>query len=170
MIGGKPILPALLLLITISSPSIIFIVLQVQQFLVKQEMAERMEVQRLQTIQLRADKIQWYDGEDEIIVEGKLFDVQSFTKQEGDIFLFTGLFDEEETDIKKEVEKLLQKKNGDSNERNAAARFFFIPIVNELAGKLSNYPIDFLHGVWGKSVTGRLPDIYLSVISPPPEL
>lgn len=169
MTGGKPILPALILLITISSPSIIFIVLQIQKLVIKHEMAERLEEQNLQTIKLPADKVHWYEEDKEIIVEGKLFDVKSFTQQPDDTFLFTGLFDEEETDIKKEVDKLLQKKNDDATGKKSAARFFFLPFIKELASHLPDHPLLPIHGVWRTIDNDHIPDIYLPVISPPPK-
>lgn len=169
MTGGKPILPALILLITIGSPSIIFTVLQVQRLVVKHEMAERLEAQNLQTIKLPSDKVRWYEENKEIIIDGKLFDVKSFTQQPDDMFLFTGLFDEEETDIKNEVEKLLQK-NDNTSGKNSVARFFFLSFIRELTNNLLDHPLIPVHGVWRAIDNDHIPDIYLPVISPPPKI
>ena len=91
-------------------PVFLFLYLQAKGLLVRHEMMEKLEHARLQTIVVHNDDIEWYEKGREIIVGGVMFDVHDFLKLK-DSTIFTGLFDTEETAIKHQVKKLLERTN-----------------------------------------------------------
>lgn len=79
-------------------------------------MMERFEHAELQTITLHNNSVHWYKKEKEIIANSTLFDVHHYFKR-NDSTVFTGLFDIDETELKKRVKKLLDEKNENDDSR-----------------------------------------------------
>jgi hypothetical protein len=102
---------AVALLVVISLPLSLFLYWKAQQLVVRHEMWERLEQSNLVTIEVPATSVQWYEGENEVLIEGRLFDVKSYTRVPGTYKIsFTGLFDEAEEEIEEKVRKLLRQK------------------------------------------------------------
>src|SRR5687767_12377378 len=121
------------LLVLISLPLGLFIYYKVQQMVVRHEMMEKLEHAELQTIELSASDVQWYEENREIIVKGKLFDVLSQSKVPGtDKIRFTGLFDEAETELEYKAGRLIQEKEkNDAGDKIVQAIWLFnSPIQN----------------------------------------
>ncbi len=78
--------------------------------MIRHEMKEKLEQQLLQTVTLSENEVQWVKPGKEILVEGKMFDVKSFSSEKGQ-YRFTGLFDHEETALVNHLEKNLKKTN-----------------------------------------------------------
>ena len=76
-------------------------------------MEERLEQSSVQQIQIPSASIVWYEKGKEIIVDGKLFDVKSMKVVDGLAFI-SGLFDEEETDIKNKIDKLRKQQQSEN--------------------------------------------------------
>jgi len=110
----KQITTALLLLIVMGIPGLLFVYYQGRQAFIRHEMEEKLERQHLETIRIRTNEVLWYEEGKEIIVQGKLFDVKS-QAHEGDEIVFTGLFDEKETLVKKQLEQLPKEKSGEES-------------------------------------------------------
>jgi hypothetical protein len=91
----------------------------VKQQTIRHEMKERLERELLHTIAVPQDKVVWAKYNKEIIVEGKMFDVESYSIKDS-VCVFTGLFDEEETALN----DLLEKKTNDKNENELLAQLF----------------------------------------------
>ena len=72
----------------------------IKQQVIRHQMRERMEDQILHTITLADNQIHWSKAEKEIWVDGKMFDIKS-TEHKNGMTTFHGLFDEEETLLKK---------------------------------------------------------------------
>lgn len=87
--------------------------------MIRYEMKERLERELLHTITVPRDKVIWAKYNKEIIVEGKMFDVESYSIKDGLCF-FTGLFDEEETALN----DLLEKKTEDRDKNELLAQLF----------------------------------------------
>ena len=102
------------MLLMISMPVWLFVYWQVQQLIVQHEMEEKLEHAQLQTIRLTATAVQWHKKNKEIVIDGRLFDVKSQSISNG-IATFTGLFDDEETVIRQQVNRLMQQQQ-DKNE------------------------------------------------------
>ena len=93
-------------------PALLFLYLQVRQEIVRYEMMERLEHARLHTITLHNSDIEWYEKDREILVGSILFDVHTYSRV-NDSTTFVGLYDTEETEIKKQVTKLVENANDD---------------------------------------------------------
>ena len=67
-------------------------------------MKEKLEEAMLHTIKVPEAKVQWVKFKKEIRLDGKMFDVKSFSVSNGE-YVFTGLYDEEETALNNYFEK-----------------------------------------------------------------
>jgi hypothetical protein len=169
MTSGKRNYIALTLLLLISIPVVLFIYYKVQQVIVRHEMMKKLEYAQLQTIELAASDVRWYEKDREIIVKGKLFDVVSQTKVPGtDKILFAGLFDEAETELEFKAGRLLreQEKNDASDKLVETIWLFNSPIQNsdQLSAMFtevstSYYPL----------IPSRMPLVDIAIPAPPPK-
>jgi hypothetical protein len=101
---------ACFLLIAASIPFALILFLHVKQQAIRHKMKESLEQQLLQTINLSEEEVQWIKPGKEILVDGKMFDVKSFYPEHGQ-YKFTGLFDQEETALVKQLENNCKKNN-----------------------------------------------------------
>lgn len=85
-------------MLIILMPCIYCMYFQVKHSMIRWEMEERLESDRLQTVIIPAKDFQWYEEGREIVVNGTMFDVKSVEKSNGN-YIVTGLFDEEETEL-----------------------------------------------------------------------
>jgi len=85
-------------------PMLFICVFHMQQQIIRHEMKEKLEQQSLHTITVTAKDFQWIEEGNEIMIDGKMFDIHSYSQQNGTYF-FTGLFDEEETRLVQQLEK-----------------------------------------------------------------
>lgn len=138
---------AAFLLLVASIPYGATIGLAIAEWMVREEMKEKLEMANLQTIDVPLKGFQWHEKGSEVWVNRKLFDVKSFRITEDRIYL-TGLFDEKETELEDQISDL-QKKNGDSESKEQLIAFLFFegpasplnilpPVVLSLPGKTGN--------------------------------
>lgn len=80
-------------------------------------MMEKLEHAELQSITLHNSAVNWYKKGKEIIVNSALFDVHHYLVKK-DSTVFTGLLDAEETELKKRVKKLMEKKDQENSEQD----------------------------------------------------
>lgn len=73
-------------------------------------MEERMETSLLHSITLEEKKVIWIKPGKEILINGKMFDIKNTLKSKGKI-TFQGLYDEEETALKMNLEKGMHQQN-----------------------------------------------------------
>lgn len=78
-------------------------------------MKEKMESEQLHTIVLADKEIQWAKAGKEIWIDGKMFDIKSVESKDG-ITTFKGLFDNEETLLKKNLEENWKKTKTNQNQ------------------------------------------------------
>jgi len=157
------------MLVVISMPIGLFLFWKVQQVIVRQEMLKKLGHAPLQTIEIPASAVKWYEKGREIIVEGQMFDVLSYKQIPGtDTISFTGLFDYRETVIKLKVEKLLQLENQDAeNEPEFQAMWiFFFPIKEGPGFCTANFSIN---AAFTNYITRHFPIPDLSIPAPPPK-
>lgn len=169
MTSGKRNFIASTLLLLISIPIVLFIYYKVQQILVRHEMMEKLEHTELQTIKMDASDVRWYEENREIIVKGKLFDVVSQAKLPGtDTILFTGLFDEEETELEYKAGRLLrEKEKNDSNDKLVQAIWLFnspIQHSQQLSAMFTEVSKSYF-----PLIASRIPLADLSIPAPPPK-
>jgi hypothetical protein len=72
--------------------------LQLFQTYIKMRVEIALEKNELLTIKLPADQVQWYEKGREILVDGKMFDIKSYTVVDN-VFIAQGIFDEKETEV-----------------------------------------------------------------------
>jgi hypothetical protein len=158
------------MLVLISMPLGLFVYYKVQQVVVRHEMKEKLEHAELQTIEIPATDVRWYEKNREIIVRGKLFDVLSQSPVPGtDKIRFTGLFDEAETELEYKTGRLLQEKEktDDSQKQLVQAVWLFnSPLQNPdvLAGFYTDISKSYF-----PFLTTRVPLADLSIPAPPPK-
>ncbi len=94
---------------------------QYHQFHLQRRGKERLEKELLQTISLKARSVQWVREEEEILVDGRLFDVKSYSIKNG-TYTFTGLYDEDETMVVRKIRS--QENQQQSNDSRMLAQLF----------------------------------------------
>ena len=80
-----------------------------KQQLIRHEMKEKLETSRLQTITINEKDVVWMDDH-EIWVNGHMFDIH-IKKLDNGIYTFTGLYDEQETNLVKNHKDTTEKNN-----------------------------------------------------------
>jgi hypothetical protein len=128
-------------------------------------MLEELEHRHLHIITLQAEEVQWVKQGKEIWVQDKMFDIKSFREKNGQV-TFTGLFDEEETALNKQVEKDFNQKN-ESGNRLLTHLFQWLQAV---------YPCGINDPVTAPVnkkqeltfYTFHIPSVYTKILVPPP--
>lgn len=81
-----------------------------KQQLLRHEMKEKLELEMLHTIVVPEAEVKWVKYKKEIQINDKMFDVKSLTHKKGQ-YIFTGLYDYEETALNNCFEKNTKQKN-----------------------------------------------------------
>ncbi len=119
------------MLLFVAAPFFLFVVFGVKQKIIQHQMLEQLESASLQTITINKVDITWVKKNKEIIVNGKLFDVKSYTVA-GDKIILTGLYDDDEDKLKKEFANLMhQKKNEPAPLEQLVLKFILIAVINQ---------------------------------------
>ena len=158
----------LLLTGILTMPFLAYLFLQLKTSIARYEMEEKLEQFHLETITVPANAIKWHKKSKEIIIDGRLFDVKSYTIK-SNIAVFTGLFDEKETRIKQQLEKL-----HDQTQTNGAAQVCKYTALLLYCNDLHSYQNENLqtrilsakHFVRTEDFTSA----FISISSPPPRL
>lgn len=100
-------------MIIILCPVVIFYTLSIYQKVVQHQMEEKMEQAFLKTVVVKNGTFVWTKIGKEILVNGKMFDIKSYSNT-GDEVIFKGLYDDEEKKIIKELNALIHSKKGSS--------------------------------------------------------
>jgi hypothetical protein len=95
--AAKKIL-AYALLLVVAIPLFFSAYFVVKQQLIQQQVKEKMEAVTVQTISIPLTEAQWVKEGKEILIEGKLFDIKSYSIS-GDNIILNGLFDNEEDEL-----------------------------------------------------------------------
>jgi hypothetical protein len=155
------------MLTIMAAPFLFFVCFLVQQKIHQHHMLEKLEHASLQTISINKADLIWVKKNKEVLINGKLFDVKSYSTIHDKIFL-TGLYDEEEETLKKDYANRLQSDKNQSTPINELVlKFVFAyPIVEQNNGKsrlvASNKETNY-HCFSQDSINQ-----YLSVSTPPP--
>lgn len=140
-------------------------------FLIKQQsirhsMKEKLEQKLLHNISVPASKVMWVKYKKEIRVDGKMFDVKSFSV-ENDQYHFTGLFDEEETSLNNYLEKNTEQRNERSNRILAS----LLQLLQSVYPGDSNDPImqEENSPDYCCLVLSNMPSPIKNILTPPPQ-
>jgi hypothetical protein len=124
----KKILPLALLFI-VAVPLFFSVRFVVKQKLIQSQMKEKLELASLQTITFPLAGLTWAKEGEEVIIEGKLFDVKSFSVADGQITL-KGLFDGDEDHLFAEMKNSLQQKKDETGPLSQV-KCIFLPLYTE---------------------------------------
>jgi hypothetical protein len=117
---------------------------EIKQQQLKREARVKLEELKLKKIVLSASDFQWTERGKEISIHGELFDIKSYSQKNGK-FIFSGLFDKEET----ELDKLEHNWRNNQEENKFLTQLFQVlqsvfhnsaPIQNPYKKLASQYP------------------------------
>jgi len=132
MLTVKKQLTGFVLLLLVALPLFLSVGLYIKQQLVQHQREQRLKTALLETVTVKAEKIDWVEVGKEIRVDGKLFDVKSF-KISGNHIVLTGFFDHKEEKIVKHIGNIEQQKSkSDSPLNQLAVKFLFLPYYKEI--------------------------------------
>ena len=126
---NKKIIPSFFIII-ILCPVVIFYSLSIYQKVVQHQMEEKMEQTCLQTIVVKNGTFEWIKIGKEILVNGKMFDVKSYSDK-GDEIVFQGLYDDDEKKILNEINDLVNNKKNSSLPTVDFLKIILMPSVVE---------------------------------------
>ena len=142
--------------------SLFFVMFQKRE--IREKMKDKMETDKLQKIVLQEDKVVWMDKH-EIWVNEHMFDIHSKKLEKG-VYTFTGLYDEEETELVKKEKKAAEN----NNEQSKLLVHFFklLPVFCHIATEnlnisASNNSFNFLDSQHSVSQ-------YKEIVTPPPQV
>lgn len=155
-----------IMLLLVATPVITTLIFQVHQQAIRHSMKEQLEKQLLQTIVVGENDIHWIKAEKEIWLNNRMFDVKSFCHKNSQYFL-TGLYDDDETLLVKQLQKNQQQENNSGNK--------ILLQILQLFPSSDEIPVDeFLPFL---VISRQFPENnvpicshYLSIITPPPQL
>ena len=104
-----------LLLLLAALPLVYTLFMGIPQKAIQHKMKERLETQLLRTITVAKNDVHWVKDEKEIWVNGRMFDIKSSHLQNG-VYVFSGLYDEEETALLEQLQKDQQNNNSNSKQ------------------------------------------------------
>lgn len=155
-----------LLLLLAAFPIIYILIFKFQQQSIRLKMEERLETSVLHTICIPENQVQWMKKGKEIKVDGKMFDIKSFHIQDG-VYVFTGLYDDEETALRDKLE-YEQEKNSQNSKQ-----------LSQLFQLLQSFYNDPQHDIFfpdaksGSDIiknNSALLTRFISIITPPPRV
>lgn len=139
------------------------------RILIRITMMEKMEKDELQTISIPTDQIRWFKKNHELMIDGKMFDVRSISKQ-GDTSMITGLFDDDDTELHEALADMHEQKNKGQN--NALLLYQVCLGIIADHDPFINQPVS-VHYEFTKISFANYEDTilqsYLPIFSPPPE-
>jgi hypothetical protein len=156
------------MLMLIAAPFLLFVCFVVQQKIVQHRMLEKLEQTSLQSISINEADIIWVKENKEALIDGKLFDVKSYSVNSNKITL-TGLFDKDEDALKKDYASIFHSNKNESiptNELVLKCMFVYVIINHNVddSNYITNSNIEKKYLSFSqKSITQ-----YLSVHTPPP--
>ncbi len=155
------------LLAAFSVPMLMPVVWQLKQSYVQWQMQEALEKQELIHIKIKTSDIKWVKNKKECVIDGEMFDVKKLEIQNDETFL-TGLFDEKEKEIKKNLEDYT-KNQQQTNQLQQMMKLFSVLFSNKDAVKIPapNYAEVSLHYIFIQSVYNSP---YLGYTTPPPKI
>ena len=139
------------------------------RILIHRSMLEKMEIQHLTTVKIPEESFRWYNLENEIEINGRMFDVKSHKLING-VYLVTGLYDEMETALNEKLNKILEN-NDPSTDSNLIFQVSLgIEGEEKLFCQFQFYSLDEV--LIQKNLFSDMlkPQHHLDILSPPPKI
>jgi hypothetical protein len=131
MLTVKKQLTAFGLLLLVALPLVLSVCMFVNQKMLQFQRQQRFETEQLQTVVIACEKLSWVQDEKEVLINGRLFDVESI-KKTGQTLELTGFFDHQEDKLVKHINTVEPQKNNSGNLLNQLAfNFLFLPNYKE---------------------------------------
>jgi hypothetical protein len=105
------------MLTLLAAPFLFFVCFLVQQKVQQHHMLEKLEHASLQTISINQADVIWVKKNKEVLINGELFDVKSYSLHNDKVILI-GLYDKEEDALKKDYANRLQSDKNQSTPIN----------------------------------------------------
>ena len=137
-----------------------------RQQLIRHEMKEKLEEEMLHTIKVPEAEVQWVRSKKEIRLGDKMFDVKSFYVRNGE-YVFTGLYDEEETALNNYFEKNTGQNKAATNHLLSSLFKLFQSIYTDDITEtmpLVNGPITFC-----SLILQYTSPLFKDILTPPPQ-
>ncbi len=142
-------------------PLIFIIILQAWQFYLNLTVEERIEEGKIETVIVEEHRVVWQEAGREVTIDGEYFDLVTW-KLEGGKYIFTGVYDEEET----AVNNLLSQQKGFWHS------IIRLLILGQSFAAIVYYLINF---DWGRRLNKKYCDfqnrykfLFNDILSPPP--
>jgi len=157
------------LLLVIAAPAFFLGLFLIKQKLIQAQMEERLEQSQLQTVVLPVNSVSWINDGKEVMLDGKLFDIRSYTVS-GNTITLNGLFDNDEDHLIAKMNDTIHKNkdNGSSPLNTLALKFLSQQVYNDIASislsiswKIVDSPATFF--------TSSLAEAHCFLAVPPPK-
>jgi len=126
-------------------------------------MKEKLETSLLQTITLNEKEVVWMDDH-EIWVNEHMFDIQT-KKLENGIYTFTGLYDEEETNLVKKHKDTTEKNNEENQLLSSLFQLLQSAFIEDEANSLNTDLITEYRPL----ILHNMPSPFINILTPPPQ-
>jgi len=155
------------LLLLVAVPIIYAFCFHIRQYTIRQRMKERMNEQVLQTISVQEEDVHWIIPGKETWLNGRLFDIRTYTSGNG-LYTFTGSYDDEETALVMLLQKNQQK--NDTADDEVLARLF--ELLQDIYKSNADDLLSVLIGSQQIFSTGSssLSTVVISILTPPPQV
>jgi hypothetical protein len=118
-------------LLLVAVPLFFAVSFLIKQRQIQSQMMEQIEQAQLQTISIPLANITWVTQDKEIIIDGKLFDVKSYTVT-SDTITLNGLFDGDEDNLVAKMNYVLHSKKDESSPLSQlVAKYLSQPLFNK---------------------------------------
>jgi hypothetical protein len=156
-----------ILLLATSFPLSHIFIIQTRQQKLQKEMAVRLSSVTLHTITLDKKEVLWIKEGKEIMVNGKMFDVKSFSIHENTI-TFSGLYDEDETELMARFKKDYQ--NNLPGTTQLTSLFQLLQTLYSNSSMVEMFLPVLLNKKFAGSITASPIAPFISIITPPPQV
>ncbi len=168
MFKQKKILAFSILLI-MAVPLLFFIGFIVKKRIIKNEMRANLETASLKTITVNEADVQWVEENKEVIINGNLFDVKSYSIA-GGIITLTGLFDNDEVKLHDQLKNFIHQKDDGNNPLNQlVVKLLFSPLYINPAYTNCENTGQIVLQKFMPYPEKKIPQNYLSKFVPPPK-
>ncbi|MEO5946711.1 MAG: hypothetical protein ABIP79_07825 [Chitinophagaceae bacterium] len=146
------------------SPLLVALFISLKKEQIRHRMKAQFEIKGLQTVIQQESEVIWMDKH-EIWVNNSMFDIKSKKLKNG-IYIFTGLYDKDETNLK-EIEKNTTGENKEQN--NFLSQLFKnLPIFCNLS--VEQYQIKKNYNLFNSFISKDIQKPYKRIVIPPPQV
>ena len=157
----------MVLLLTVIAPALLFTGFFVKQKNIQHKMNERLQKAPLHTITANIADVKWIKKNKEVEVYGRMFDIKKFHIS-GNQIILTGLYDDDEYQLKKDLAELMkEKKDGAAPLNQLVLKFIFTQAIvktDTFIAPINNTAYKFNYVTYSERAHSQ----YMAVFTPPP--